>query len=375
METAYAGSHWRLPDDFLERESFDRALAGLDMSSTPGYPYMREAPTTGDWLKWDGFGSYDSLRVERLWYDTCKVLRGEWDTILRAFIKREPHSKKKCEDGRWRLILCSPLPVQVAWQMIFAYHNDVEIEKARYIPSQQGFKLMNGDWKRYYQDWVQRGMTWAMDKSAWDWTAPYWTIELDLEFRYRMGRGSMMDKWREKAEILYRQMFVEPKIILSDGSVYRQVVPGVMKSGCVNTISTNGHCQGFVHCVVCYRAGVNPHPLPRVVGDDTLSRAEHAKLSGRYSEFGVIVKEVTQGIEFVGFNWSTKGLEPLYFSKHISRFRHTGDKILPEYIDSLLRVYVHSRHYGFWERAADVLVGGALHNRAYYKYWMDYGES
>lgn len=364
-----------MPDDFLSRERFNSAVAGLDMQSTPGYPYMKEAPTVGEWLKCDFIGDFDPLRMERLWYDTCKVMRDEERVILRVFIKQEPHSYAKLDAGRFRLILCSPLSVQVAWQMLFAYHNDVEIAKARVLPSQQGFGLVGGDWKYYYQSWVDRGMTYAMDKSAWDWTAPYWALRLDLEFRYRMGRGAMMDRWREIAEILYRQMFERPEIILSDGSVYRQIVPGIMKSGCVNTISTNGHCQGFVHCVVCYRAGVNPHPLPRVVGDDTLSRREHAVLSGGYAEFGVIVKEVVPRIQFVGYEWSRKGLEPLYFSKHVSRFRHIEQQILREYLDSIMRMYVHSRHYEFWERAVDKIAGGSAYSRACLRYWMDIGVS
>lgn len=373
MEQEYEPSRWNLPTDFLGYDNFTRALTRLEMGSSPGYPYQREKPTVGEWLRYDGVG-FDTFAVARLWMDVCTVFEGSWDTVLRVFVKQEPHTTKKAQEKRWRLIMASPLCVQVAWHMLFDFHNDKEISCFNRIPSQQSISLPAGEWKRFLATWKTSGTLHGMDKSAWDWTAPFWALMLDVEFRYRMGRGTGMELWKEKANILFRQMFESVKIILSDGSMYKQVVPGIMKSGCVCTISTNGHCQGFAHVVACLKAGVGYQPMPPVVGDDTLIHPLHKCTVDYYACMGIVVKEVTDDIEFVGYKWSDGSLEPLYHGKHLKKLVHVSDDDLPDYLDSMCRQYARSRYYAFWEALCDALIGGTRLSRAAYEYWFNVGE-
>lgn len=371
-EKEYAGCVWSLDDDFDSFEAFERALRRLDMTSSPGFPYQREAPTNGDWLKWNGV-EVDEIQKQRLWFDVQLVMRDQWEHIIRVFIKQEPHKLAKVESGRWRLIMASSLPVQMLWHMLFDDLNDLEIKNSYDIPSQQGIILVAGGWKRYHAAWKELGLTCGVDKSSWDWTAPFWAIMLDLELRRRLGRGDRLQEWITLAKLLYRHMFEIPTLMLSDGQTFKQIVPGIMKSGCVNTISTNSHCQVFLHLAVCLDANIRLRPFPRACGDDTIHHVMHTNHLDLYKRYGVQIKEVSDElIEFVGHEFHDDGPRPMYILKHLKKLRYVSDDVLPQYLDSMARMYVHTDHFYFWERLARALRCPLPLSREAYSYWYDF---
>lgn len=343
------------------------------MTSSPGYPYMREATTNGQWLHWNGI-ECDRIQLERLWYDVQMVLEDRWEHRIRVFIKQEPHKISKAREGRWRLIMASSLCVQLVWHMLFDYLNDKEIAESYHIPSQQGLVLVGGGWKRYRKSWVEQGLTVGLDKSAWDWTAPFWCVRMNLELRQRLGRGEKLGEWRKLAELMYRHMFEHPILVLSDGTMLRQLIPGIMKSGCVNTISDNGHDQQFIHCAVAEAQGIEYDPYPPACGDDTLQHPKHTQDLAYYRNFGVQVKSVSEDIEFVGHEFTANGPHPLYFSKHLKKLQYVPDDVLPQYLDSMARMYVHTRYYDIWETMANVAGCPLPLSKSAYLYWYDYAD-
>ncbi|APG75724.1 hypothetical protein 2 [Wuhan insect virus 34] len=374
MEKEYTEAAWRLPGSWWSWEAFVEAVRHLEMTSSPGIPYMKEAPTIGDWLRWDGV-QCDDFQLRRLWHEVQQVFDEDFRLKLRVFIKQEPHKKSKAEDGRWRLILASPLNVQVAWHMLFSYMNDIEIDKAYYLPSQQGLNLSGGMWKLYLNQWKTSRQTCGMDKTAWDWTAPWWVFLVDLEFRRRMCRRGDVGSWLRKAKVLYHQMFEQPILVLSDGSEFEQLYPGIMKSGCVNTISTNSHAQCFVHLAVCRKNNLPYYPLPKCVGDDTLSTEEQipANIMDLYAEFGVRIKSVTDTLEFVGREFRDCGPIPMYVGKHVAKAHYVSEENLVSYLDSMAREYCHSEsYYRVWEALAERLGIDLPLSRESYLYWYDY---
>lgn len=371
MEHVFKPVIWKLPDDFDTRANFDRCLRRLDMTSSPGYPYQREAPTNGQWLKWNGVET-DYIQTERLWHDTQLVIAGKWESIIKVFIKQEPHKRSKFESKRWRLIMAGSLPVQMAWHMCFSVLNDLEISEAHFIPSKQGIKFVSGDWKRFLNQCENLGLSCGLDKSSWDWTAPYWTLRLDLEFRLRLARGKRLDDWYVLASSLYDGMFKDPTLMLSDGRLFKQVVPGVMKSGCVNTISTNSHCQMFIHLAMCIENDLPLHPIPFACGDDTLQHPVHTEDISLYSKYGVVIKEVSETREFMGHTITDRGPIPNYMMKHISSFEHTDDDNLYQFLDSMARMYVHTDYYEFWEALVRAMGEELPLSRAAYLYWYDF---
>lgn len=363
---------WVLPDDFDSRRTFDRMIRRLEMEASPGYPYNQEATTNGQWLKWNGLEA-DPMQLERLWYDVQLVFGNEYEMYLRVFIKMEPHKKTKVETKRWRLIVAAPLAVQVAWQMMFHYMNDKEIDHAYYIPSQQGLKMVGGGWATFKRTWDERNLTGSLDKSAWDWTAPKWALDLDLELRMRLARGSRIRDWYKISKDLYENMFGNPIWMLTSGDLYRQEYPGIMKSGCVNTISTNSHCQVMLHLLVCDDANVIKYPLPVCCGDDTLNHPMHLTLGSNYARYGVQIKAVSETMEFMGHVFTDNGPKPSYIMKHLFKLPYMTDEIMPEYLDSMARMYVHVPElFTFWEALARANGTPLPLSHKSYQYWYDH---
>lgn len=372
MEQAYKGTTFVVREDFDQFSSFERALLRLENAASPGYPYCRDATTNGDWLGFDGL-RYDPVRKQALWFDVQKVMRGEWDLILRVFIKMEPHKRAKVEEGRLRLIMGVPLPVQVWWHMLFDEHDDVEIRMAYDIPSKQGMQLHGGMWRLYRQSWIEKGFNAGLDKRAWDWTVPWWKMKANLDFSYRMSRGARRDEWMECASRCLADM-AKPKMILSDGSVYQQLFPGIMKSGCVTTIADNSRMQVIDHILVSEDLGVPVWPMPDCCGDDTLERLEGKTDLNVYSQYGAIVKSASEGLEFVGHEFLKMGPQPLYLEKHLAKAVTVPEEHLQDYFDSLMRLYTYSPLREFWRQWAEELgYGRFLLSDQAYRYWYEFG--
>lgn len=361
---------WVLPDDFLSRDRFEEAVKRLEMNSSPGYPYIREQPSNRLWLKFNGIFCCP-IQLNRLWYDVQSVFADQWEHVIRVFIKQEPHKIQKVENKRWRLIMASSLPVQIAWHMLFSFQNDLEIVEAYNIPSQHGIVLNGGSWKMFYRSWVDRGLSCGLDKSAWDWTAPHWLINAELELRFRLGRGRLIGKWHELSLMLYRHMFDEAILMTSDGTLYKQIVPGIVKSGCVNTISLNGHGQALAHAVVCITDGIPLQPFPVSCGDDTIQHAMHVQDLDTYKKFGILVKSVSDNIEFVGHEFGKNGPRPSYLFKHLKKMHYVAEEDLGQYLDSMARMYVHTEYFEMWEVLARKAGLPLPLSKSAYLHWYD----
>lgn len=303
------------------------------------------------------------------------VLAGKWDLYLKAFIKMEPHKKSKREAERWRLIISFPLCVQVAWKMLFDYTNDALLEQSLEIPVQHGFNLQGGGWKKYYRQWSSKGLNCGSDASAFDFHLTLKDMLSALEIRKRLLVGPRIAEWHDIAIRLYRQAFENVKVLLPDGKVVRIVVPAVQKSGSPNTISDNGIIRLKQAVKVDLMIGHPVYPLGAVVGDDELKKLRSGfspqRVIEAYNHLGWTIKEIEPGLKFVGHEFKERGPEPLYFKKHLWHLAYVSDEILPEYLDSMLRLYTHSPHFWMWERIANAM-GVVAFSQNYYKVWYDY---
>lgn len=374
VELAYRGTSWDLPSDFDSRRAFEDALPRLQMKSSPGLPYCFVAPTNGDWLGFDGV-NFNPHRVEELWWDVQRVMRGEFDSYWRVFIKWEPHKRTKALSKRWRLILSPALPVQMLWQMLFRFQNDLEIAQAYSIPSQQGFIPYGGGWRDFRSQWLAKSLNYGTDMTAWDWTVPGWLLRDSLEFRKRMCRGSPEARERAFAlmDSLYSDAFEHPRLVLSDGRVFRQLYWGVMKSGCLNTISDNGHAGALLHCHYCYDYGIPVAPFPAICGDDKIQTAAQVADCSIYEKYGLVVKSISEDLEFMGHQFDSDGPKPMYVLKHVYNLLHVDPQYLEETLESYMRLYAHSPFFTMWERIARNL--GIAHrflSRSAYLFWYDY---
>lgn len=372
MEEAYSACRvsvkgWDSYDNFV------RCVRALEFTSSPGYGYMWEKPTIGEWLGFNGV-EFDGFQLMKLWDRVCGLIahRDFSEVYWRVFIKQEPHKLSKAASGRWRLIMCPPLHVQVAWQMVFSGMNSAEIDESFNIPSQQGIVLCFGGWKMYKRLWDQQGLSCGTDKTAWDWTFPPWLFELDLRFRERLAIDAS-EEWSSFARSLYEDAFRDTKVFLSDGRCFQQEFWGVMKSGCVSTISTNSHGQVLLHCFYCYALDLPVRPFPAVCGDDELKHPGHVLNLDVYESFGVKIKSVSDTLEFVGHEFRETGPMPMYMGKHGFKIQYTADSVLVDALDSYLRNYAHCEDlFLFYKTLAERLgLGRQMYSRRYYLYWYD----
>lgn len=359
--------------DTLNYKDFERCVRGLDNTSSPGYPFMFEATTIGEWLGFNGF-SYNATQICKLWIMVEDILNGASldDVLWRCFIKQEPHKKSKIEARRYRLIMCPPLHLQVVWQMVFGLQNSLEVDNAYTLPSQQGLSLPYGRWKLFYDQWRLNGLTSGTDATAWDWNLPGWMIQLDLEFRKRLVRGST-HLWETLADKLYENAFRDCKIIFSSGKVLQQLHWGVMKSGCVNTISSNSHCGVFYHYIYCFEKNVDIYPLPKVVGDDKLQHPIHCDDIAVYEKYGMKIKSVSSTMEFVGHEFRETGPAPMYMLKHIYNLLYQDENLIVDVLDSYKRLYANYEYgFDFWTKVSKELdLSVSLLSDNYYKRWYN----
>lgn len=372
MEPYYKGCAVNV-DDFDTYENFLKCVRSLDFTSSPGYPFMHEASTIGAWLGYNGM-TFDQSQLEKLWLMVQEVLIDNTiEAYWRVFIKQEPHKAHKMESKRYRLIMCPPLPLQVVWQMVFSAQNAIEIEKAYEIPSQQGLILPQGNWMSFYSQWKHQGTTWGTDAVAWDWTLPGWVFKLDLEYRARQTRGYRFKQWMDQAAKLYENAFKDCKLLFSNGRVFQQQCWGVMKSGCVNTISTNSHGGVMYHILYSMETGVPVDPMAKVVGDDKLVSEAHTLYCEVYEKYGNLIKSVSPNLEFVGHEFHSHGPRPMYIGKHVFNFKYvTGDNIL-ETLDSYLRLNaLNDDGWDFWYDVALRLgLANEVLSRRYYIGWYN----
>lgn len=356
---------WKLEEGWDSRAAFDKVLLDLDKTSSPGYPLLREATTVGQWLRWE-FDRPNATQAERLWCMVRQVLGGTYHHIFRAFVKDEPHKKAKADEGRWRLIIASSLPVLVVWRMAFGTLNDLLNESVYSTPSMHGLVLCYGGWRRFLALCRLRNLKVARDLSGWDVNSPGWVFRADLELRKRLC-DNPTPYWESVVDMLYRDTFEESEILFSNGLVYKQKFSGFMKSGCFNTISTNSIAMYLMHVVACVRSRIKIGVL-YAVGDDTIQEPFPDCYLDELEKLGCRVKEVVDGVEFVGTDFRNSAPEPMYFAKHVVNVCITEE--VEDTIDSYCRLYAHSPKLAFWKRLAQRM-GLKVRSSAFYQAWYD----
>lgn len=362
MEEAYKGCP-AAPVEWRSKERFRKLINDLDMTSSPGYPYLREAPTIGKWLKNDGLGNYDEIQVERLWLDVNRVLAGDYEHLFRVFVKDEPHKLTKVQQGKWRLIVASSLPVQMVWRMCFAHQNDWLNAHPYTTPSAHGLVFCYGGWRRFKQHCKTKGLKFSRDLSAWDLNAPGWVFRVIREVRKSFGGP---DDWARTIDMLYEDAYAKSKLIFSNGLVIQQQFDGFMKSGLFNTISDNSLGMVAMHVVASFRARL-PVGTIWATGDDVLQEHYSDEYQKALEELGCVVKEVEQSLTFMGTNFDGQP-RPMYFSKHVVNF-WTQREHREETLDSYARLYCYQdREFRFWVATAAAM-GYSLRSQSYYQYW------
>lgn len=370
MENVMSPCVRELPADWDTRENFDKCVRKLDRRSSPGWPLCREAVTIGKWLYPADTFEPDASRAEMLWQMVRQVFDGEYQHVFKVFIKPEAHKRDKALEGRWRLILASALPVQLAWHMACGHLERAFIQEQPHVPPAYAEVFFGGGWRRFRESCIQANIRWATDKSAWDWNSPGWVYDTIRQLRIRLTRNET-SRWLEVMGWLYKDAYVDSKVMLSTGHIYKQTKPGLMKSGLVVTISDNSLGQDIVDAAAQISVGQKPS-RKRVTGDDVLQEKppRSAEYLERLQRYGCKVKCQEDKLEFMGFNLDEE-IRPIYPHKHMWNISHQKDEYLSTVLDAYCRLYAKQPSFQvFWQRVAQRL-GVVVKSQAYYRYFMD----
>lgn len=343
----------------------------LDRQSSPGWPYMRQATTIDGWLFKGGLYP-DPIRAEELWVDVKRVLAGDYQHVWRVFLKCEPHAPKKVRENRWRMIIQSSLSVQVAVKMATAHLQEAVLRTTGSHPSAYGEVWYGGGWRRFRDVLVRLGMVWCVDKSAWDWNSPGWIYAIIRRLDSRLTQNPS-DEWERFLDWAYRDTYENSVVMVGDG-LYKQLRPGLMKSGSYWTIDHNSKAQVVLDRAACFTLRRPCGPI-KATGDDTTQRKQDAEYLRVLQSYGCVVKEVVEDYEFMGNRFTPDGPSPLYGAKHLANVVRVADEDLPNVLDSYCRVYAANDLYFGLFRGIATRLGVPLKSRGYYRWFLNNPEA
>jgi len=201
-------------------------------------------------------------------------LSGVFDPV-RLFVKREPHKEQKAREGRWRLIWSFSIVDMLIQSLTYEESNQAEIDNCYDIPSKPGFSFLHGGMNKVYS-YLEDGRQLECaekDHSGWDMHVPEWLF--DMEWQFRARQCDNLDDDREMWLQAVTKLIARSDVVFSDGSVFRQQQPGIMKSGTKITISMNSHGQIFNKILFCLEEcggfDWDKHAV-MAQGDDTIER-------------------------------------------------------------------------------------------------------
>lgn len=328
---------WRIPDNFLTRDHYEEILKDIEWDSSPGYPWCIQYTTNRQLFKVVD-GQVCPVQSDMVWQIVQARLEDRGHDPIRLFIKPEPHSQKKVREGRFRLISSVSIIDQLIDQMLFGSFNNRLIDTHGYHPIKTGWTPYIGGWKQI----PVSGFVCA-DKSSWDWTVKPWLNYMDLEIRKELCRN-LTDQWIELAEWRYQKLFGDGCEFITSGGLHLfQEGGGVMKSGCVNTISSNSIMQCILHCMVSRRLDMEPGMI-WCMGDDTMQTDMGEDSEAYFTELEkfCIIKEIHHHSEFAGFRFNGMKKNPIYPFKHAFNLLHVEDSIREQLATSYALLYHRS---------------------------------
>ncbi|WCJ13279.1 putative RdRp [Poaceae Liege sobemovirus] len=284
---------WRY-EDVRDQVSKIACSQEINRKASPGVPLSVIAQSNGQVLDWASDLVVQAV-VERLhvlaavdprqhgWGPQELVMRGLCDPV-RLFVKQEPHTQQKIDQGRFRLISSVSLIDQLVERMLFGPQNTMEIATWFKNPSKPGMGLATE---------AQVSLLWAdlktkhaahpaaeADISGFDWSVQDWELWADLSMRIELGGFPSLMR---RAAISRFYCFMNSVFQFSSGEMVAQVEPGLMKSGSYCTSSTNSRIR-------CLMAELIGSPWCIAMGDDSVEGWTH-NAKEAYSRLGHTCKE------------------------------------------------------------------------------------
>lgn len=207
--------------------------------------------------------------------DPVDLVRAGLIDPMRIFVKNDPHTLKKIEEKRLRLIFSVSYIDNLVARVLFENQNHAERDEWKNIPLKPGMGLNDeglADIISYVRLALDAGLELVnTDVSAWDWSFSESDYQSDLKRRVALNH-SEGTAWETIAQAHYYCM-ARAVVVASNGEMLAQSIPGVMKSGWYNTASTNTAVRAILHYDIAIKQKVLPWIM--AMGDDSLERKLH----------------------------------------------------------------------------------------------------
>lgn len=277
----------------VTREQVYDLLPSMKRDSGPGHPWVELAKTKGEIIDRYREMLVDAvLETVELWGNTphgslpedpVELIEKGFSAPMRTFVKNEPHASDKIESGRLRLIIMVPMHLVLAEMLIFGTQNNEEIAHWAEIPSKPGLGLAEDHHIKSIFEEVdaQREKVAQADVSGFDFSLCEEFFKYDAKRRVRLAGAEEKSIF---ANACYNAHHVMCRAVyaLSDGRMFKQLHPGVMKSGRYVTSSTNS----FIRVMLAFCIGAL---WAIAMGDDSLETAVD-DAQQRYARLGLTVK-------------------------------------------------------------------------------------
>lgn len=214
-----------------------------------------------------------------------ELIRNGLADPVRLFVKQEPHTLKKLNERRFRLISSVSLVDQIIERLLFGPQNQLEIALWPSIPSKPGMGLsLRSQYEILWSDLRLKDATapaCEADISGFDWSIQEWELWADLSIR--VDRCLDMHDGLRRLMVNRFRCFMLSCFQLSDGTLLEQAVPGLMKSGSYCTSSTNSR----IRCLMGHIIGT---PWIIAMGDDSVE-AYVPNAPVKYAQLGHTCKQ------------------------------------------------------------------------------------
>nr|QNR54650.1 ORF2b [Physalis rugose mosaic virus] len=353
-----------LHTDLLKQQIKETAQSSqINKKASPGSPWARLGKTNQEVLSqhFDFLQERVFRRLHKLaGYDTEELMRmtpaelvreGLCDPV-RLFVKQEPHTEKKLHERRFRLISSVSLPDQLIERMLFGPQNELEIASWARIPSKPGMGLSESSqaqsiWRELSYHHLSCPAAEA-DISGFDWSVQEWELWADLSMRVDLCMD-MHDGLR-KLMVARFYCFMNSVFQLSNGELFEQKLPGLMKSGSYCTSSTNSR----IRCLMGYIIG---SPWIIAMGDDSVEGfVENA--TEKYHSLGHTCKEyslceVDRDGDLARVNFCSHEIKLNSF--HLTSWPKTLYRFLSSPVESFDELQAELHSCPAWPRIVDYL--------------------
>lgn len=334
----------------ISKHKIREVLVLLNREASPGYPWMIDYPTKGNFIDSNSDLIVDTVlarlkaRIETP-YELMKTMhpvelvkRGLCDPV-RVFVKNEFHTLEKIEEGRMRLISNVTIIDEVIERLMYSIqNNDHQAACHSGQGTAVGWDISTDEGSKRSYGSVEKHLPTAADSdvSGWDMSVKEWGFEVEAEARRRMCGAERNSVW---CDMNLKQFVCTSRsvYVVTDGTMFCCTMNGLQNSGKYLTSYSNSIQRNGLAVLMGCDWSIS-------MGDDNVSTwVENAEEKAK--EFGFRLKNYKRvdpdiGFEFCSHLFTRDGNIPLNpdkgFANLLSKKPDRG-----ELEDFFLRVYRH----------------------------------